>query len=100
MAEFEKKGPQDTEEYEPEIIDLDGEPFEIIDGITHGGANYLALVPYIEDLDDDDDAIEFIILKEEEKDGEFFLATIDDDNLYSEIGDMFIEHFESLDDEE
>ncbi|MCL2087071.1 MAG: DUF1292 domain-containing protein [Oscillospiraceae bacterium] len=100
MADIDKNVLGESEEYEPEIVDLDGEPFEIIDSIDYEGASYVALVPYVEDLDSEGDEIEFIILKEIEKDGEFFLGTIEDDTLYAKIGDLFIEHFESFQKEE
>lgn len=97
MAEFEKKHIDDLDEYEPDIVELDGEPFEIIDTLEYNGENYVALVSYVEDMDSEPDETEFIILKEvEEEDGEFYLATLDDDDLYSEIGDKFLEHFNEL----
>ena len=44
------------EEYEPQIVELDGESFEVIDAICYDGQNYVALVPYTEsdELEDDD----------------------------------------------
>jgi hypothetical protein len=82
---------------EPEIVELDGEPFEIIDAITVDNRTYVALVKYNEDDSDDvtDEDDSFIVLEEVEKDGEFFLATIDDENLYQEIGNEFISRFTS-----
>lgn len=85
----------ENEEYEPQIVDLDGEPFEVIDGICYDGHNYVALVPYTES-DEDEGEAEFVILEEVEKDGEYLLSTIDNDELYTEIGDAFIEHFETV----
>lgn len=83
-----------NEEYEPQIIDLDGEPFEVIDGICYEGTNYVALVPYTES-DEMETEAEFVILKEIEENGEFLLSTIDDEALYKELGDVFLERFES-----
>lgn len=91
---------EDFEEYEPQIIELDGEPFEVIDGICYDGQNYVAVAPYTEDDELEDEEIEFIILKAEEKGDELFLSTVDDDALYDEIGEAFIEHFNAMFDDE
>ena len=39
---------EDLEEYEPQIVELDGEQFEVIDAVCYDGQNYVALVPYTE----------------------------------------------------
>lgn len=83
---------QDFEEYEPQIIELDGEQFEVIDAVCYDGQNYVALIPYTEDGDSEEEEVEFIILKEVEENGEYMLSTIDDDALYNEVGEVFIEH--------
>lgn len=84
----------DLEEYEPVIIDLDGEDFELIDTIEVEGKNYAALTPYVED-DESDDEVEFIILEviEDENEEQCTLKTIDDEELYTKIGDAFMELF-------
>lgn len=84
----------DLEEYEPVIIDLDGEEFELIDTIEVEGKNYAALTPYIED-DEADDEVEFIILEviDDENEEQCTLKTVDDEELYSKIGDAFMEMF-------
>ncbi|MCL1867070.1 MAG: DUF1292 domain-containing protein [Oscillospiraceae bacterium] len=83
-----------------EVVDLDGEPFAIIGELEHKGATYLALIPYEEDEDEDEDSdLEFVILKESEEDGEHFLATIDDDKFYEEIGEMFLKMFAEMQEE-
>lgn len=83
---------EDLEEYEPQIVELDGEQFEVIDAVCYDGQNYVALVPYTEDDDFTDDEVEFIILKEIEENGEYMLSTVDDEELYNEVGEVFIEH--------
>lgn len=85
-----------SDEYEPQIVELDGEPFEVIDAICYDGQNYVALVPYTEDDEMEDDNLEFLILKEVEENGEYMLATVDDDALYDEVGEAFIEHLETV----
>lgn len=87
---------EDLDEYEPQIVELDGEQFEVIDAVCYDGQNYVALVPYTEDDDLENDEVEFIILKEVEENGEFMLSTVDDDNLYNEVGEVFIEHLSSV----
>lgn len=93
MAEDKK---DEFEEYEPQIVDLDGEPFEVIDAICYDDQNYVALVPYNESDEMDDEDVEFIILKEIEEEGEYMLSTVDDEDLYDEVGQAFIEHLDSL----
>lgn len=94
MAE-EKDLNEEFEEYEPQIVELDGEPFEVIDAVCYDGQNYVALVPYTESDDLEDEEVEFIILKEVEENGEYMLATVDDEELYNEVGEAFIEHLET-----
>jgi len=98
MADFEKDANlEETDEFESDIIELDGEQFEIIDALTYDDVNYLALIPYDESEEDDgDEEVEFIVLKEVEEDGEFFLSTIDDDELSDKIGEMFLAHFDEM----
>ena len=76
----------------PEIVDLDGDPFEIIGDLEYEGGIYLALIPYEEDADETEE-VEFVILKEEDENGECVLATVDDDDLYNKIGNMFLKMF-------
>lgn len=87
---------QDFEEYEPQIVELDGEPFEVIDGICYDEQNYVALVPFTEDDELEGEDVEFIILKAEEQGDELVLSTVDDDALYDEIGEAFIEHLNTM----
>lgn len=84
----------ELEEYEPVIIDLDGEEFELIDTIEVDGRNFAALTPYVED-DEADEDIEFIILEviDDENEEQCTLKTVDDEELYSKIGDAFMEMF-------
>jgi hypothetical protein len=98
MADFEKDaGLEENEEFESDIIELDGEQFEIIDALVYEDVNYLALIPYDESAEEDEDEeVEFIVLREVEEDGEFFLATIDDDALSDKIGEMFLTHFDEM----
>lgn len=87
---------EDFEEYEPQIVDLDGEQFEVIDAICYDDQKYVALVPYTESDELEEDDVEFIVLKEVEQNGEYMLSTVDDDELYDEVGQAFIEHLNSV----
>jgi len=76
-----------------EVVDLDGEQFAVIGELEYEGGVYFALVPYEEEEVDEYEELEFVILKEVEENGEHFLATIDDDDFYEKIGEMFLELF-------
>ena len=83
---------------EPELIELEDEDgntvtFEFIDSVEHEGAVYYALVPYSEG--DDAEEEEFVILKEIAlEDEQYQLVTIDDDNEYSSVGELFLKRFQ------
>lgn len=95
--EKEIKVNEEFEEYEPTIVELDGESFEVIDGICYEGQNYVALVPLSEDDDaEDDEEMEFIILRADEQGDETILTTVDDEALYNEVGEAFVEHLNTL----
>lgn len=83
------------EEYEPVVVDLDGEQFEIIDTVEVDGRNYAALTPYTEEDEMEDEEIEFIILEicDDGEGDECTLKTVDDEELYTKIGDEFIKLF-------
>ena len=50
------------DEYEPVVVDLDGEQFEVIETIEFEEKMYAALTPYTEE-DELDGDVEFIILE-------------------------------------
>ena len=84
------------EEFEPQIVELDGEQFEVIDAICYDDQNYVALVPYTESDELEDEDVEFIILKEVQDGDDYMLATVDDEELYNEVGEAFIEHLSTI----
>ena len=89
-------------EYEPVVVDLDGEQFEIIETIEFEDKMYAALTPYTEDDELEDDDVEFIILEviDDEEGEQCTLKTVDDEELYTKIGDEFMKIFtEEFDDE-
>lgn len=93
-------------EYTPEIFTLTDEEgneheFELMDIMEENGTVYYALVPYTEDpnavIEED---TELVILKVGEENGEEFLATIDNDEEYERIGQIFIERISQMLEEE
>lgn len=95
MAETEFNKDMEVDDYEPQVVDLDGEPYEIIDGLTYEDVNYVALIPYSED-DTTQEDVEFIILKEVEDGDDFYLGTVDDEELYATLGEAFLQHFNEM----
>lgn len=89
------------EEYEPIVVDLDGEEFELIDTAEIDGKIYGAFTPYTEE-DEIEGDVEFIILEIiDDEDGEqCTLKTVDDEELYTKIGDEFMKLFTEEFDEE
>ena len=68
--------------------------FEFVDRLEQNGTVYYALVPA--DYDEDEGASEFVVLKETVIDGEEMLATVDDDDEYQSIGELFLQRFAEL----
>lgn len=85
----------DEEDGIVELVDEEGNVtrFEFIDSVEYGGFTYYALIP---ELDDDEVADEFVVLKEQEIDGEAMLTTVDDDEEYNKIGEVFLERFANM----
>lgn len=82
---------------EPELLTLQDEDgvesvIELLAQMDVDGRSYVAATPHIEDptqaLGDD---AELIVLVSEEEDGEEFLASIDNDEEYERIGNIFLE---------
>lgn len=79
------------------LTDDDGneQEFEILDTYEEGDELYYALSPlYVnsEDLVSDDG--ELVVLRSVEENGEELLATIDDDEEYERIGNIFLQRLE------
>ena len=76
------------------LVDEDGvqQEFEMIDKMEIDGAVYYALVPCYDDPAEDLESDgELVVLKSEYEGNEEFLVSIDDDDEYDRIGNMFIE---------
>lgn len=86
----------DEDEGYIELEDEDGvvTRFEFVDRVEVNGAVYYALVP--SEYDEDEGAAEFVVLKEAQIDGEDALVTVDDDDEYNSIGEIFLKRFAEL----
>ncbi|MDE5753891.1 MAG: DUF1292 domain-containing protein [Oscillospiraceae bacterium] len=91
-----------AEEYTPEIFTLTDEDgteheFELMDVMEENGTVYYALVPYFEDPESMiEEDTELVVLKIAEENGEEYLATIDNDEEYERIGNMFIQRISEM----
>lgn len=90
----------DEENYEPDLytlVDEDGkeQQFEFIDEYEENGVVYYALVPYIEDPDQMLEAdAELVVLRlEKDENGEDIMSTIDSEEEYNRIGNIFMERY-------
>ena len=92
----------DEMEYNPDIytlIDEDGEEqsFELLDTMELDGERYFALLPYFENpeemVEDDGD---LVVLKAETVDGEEMMATIDNEEEYEKVGNLFLERLSDM----
>ena len=97
----------ENEENRYTLVDEDGveQSFEMLDMMEVDGKQYFAMMPIYEDpqkqLESDG---ELVVLTFETVDGEEYLSSIDDDDEYERIGNLFIERlnemFEDEDEEE
>ena len=92
----------EEKEYTPEIFTLTDEEgneqeFELMDIMEENGTVYYALVPYTEDPDAMiEEDTELVVLKVGEENGEEYLATIDNDEEYERIGQLFIQRISEM----
>ena len=94
--------PEDNEmEYGPDIltlVDEDGEEkeFEVVDVLDKDGEVYYALTPVVtsENLELDDG--DLIILKVTDEDGEEVLCSVDDDDEYDDVVDIFMDRLSDM----
>lgn len=77
------------------LVDDEGneQTFEMLDAMEHNGETYFALTPYPEDLDHDG---EVVILKKIIENDEEIMASIDDDDEYEEVGNLFMQRIEDM----
>lgn len=99
MENMENEAFLDEDEGIIELEDEDGNVsrFEFVDRAELDGTVYYALIPEVCD-DNPEISSEFVVLKEAEIDGEAMLATVDDDDEYQRVGEMFLQRFAELPD--
>ena len=82
------------------LVDEDGveQQFEMLDTMEVGGERYYALVPYYDDPTKEIEAdTELVVLKSEyTASGDEELVSIDDDDEYERIGNMFLERLNEI----
>ena len=89
-----------NEIYDPEIFTLTDEDgnelnFALLGSLEHEGALYKALVPVDENGEETSD--EYVILKcVEAEDGEIVLETIEDDEEWENVADIFDDEFANI----
>ena len=91
-----------NDNYEPIIYTLTDEEgneqqFEMLDSMEVDDQLYYAMIPYYaSDQDTVSDYGEFVVLKVVYDDNEELLATVDDDDEYEKIGNLFVEKLNEL----
>ena len=90
----------ENEEYDPEIYTLTDEDgnelyFSLLGTLEHEGSVYKALIPV--DEDGNEESEEYVILKcGVDDDGEEILETIEDDEEFDKIADIFDDEFADI----
>lgn len=91
-----------SEEYTPDLYTLEDEDgneqtFEMLDAMEYEGEKYFALTPYYDKPEDMlEDAGEVVILKSEFVDDEEMMVSIEDDEEYERIGEIFMKRIEEM----
>ncbi len=90
---------EEHEEYDPEIYTLTDEEgnelnFALLGTLEHEGAVYRAFIPV--DENGEEESGEYVILKSSEEDGEEILETIEDDDEFDRIADIFDDEFSDI----
>lgn len=81
------------------IVDDEGNKhqFELLDAIETDDGRYVALLPVYDKPEDSvQDDGELVILEVTEEDGEELLITIEDDDVFNEIAEIFEERLSDL----
>lgn len=95
MAENNTPVTEQEDDYTPDLVTLEDEEgkehtFEVIDAADHKGTHYMALVPYVENEAELEDAdLDLILMKVgQDAEGEYLDIVEDDEELY-EVSNMF-----------
>lgn len=96
----------DNFDYSPDIYTLEDEngveqSFELIDTLEDGGNTYYAMIPCYDDPEELlESSAELVVLKVDVCDGEEMLVTIEDDDEYERIGNIFLKRIEEMEEDE
>ncbi len=92
MSEEMKNSVEEEEIEVYTLTDEDGkeEEFELLAETVIDGVRYLALAPFSEEAVE---ALEYVILKEDEENGEKFFSTVDDDETFERVSEFFDDLF-------
>ena len=91
---------EENEEYDPEIYTLTDEEgnelhFALLGSLEHEGSEYKALIPVNEDGEEESN--EYVILKcSVDENGEDIFETIEDDDEFDRIADIFDDEFADI----
>ena len=91
---------EENEEYDPEIYTLTDEEgnelhVALLGTLEHNGETYKSLIPVNED--GEEESSEYVILKcSVDENGEDILETIEDDDEFDEIADIFDDEFSDI----
>ncbi len=91
---------EENDEYDPEIYTLTDEDgnelhFALLGSLEHEGNEYKALIPVNEDGEEESN--EYVILKcSVDENGEDIFETIDDDDEFDRIADIFDDEFADI----
>ena len=69
------------------------EEFVLVGSLEDGGQTYVALIPA--EADENDDECEFVILRVVQENGEDVFVSIDDDDEFERIADIFEDELEA-----
>ncbi len=83
-----------SEEYSPDLVTLmDDEgneyEFEIIAQLEHNDNDYVAVIPFDEEDEPEDEEISFMIMRSTIVDGEEFMDLVEDDSELNVLVEMF-----------
>ena len=93
------------DEYMPDLYELEDEngdkqSFELLDVMEYEGEKYYALTPYFDEDEAErmlEDSGEVVILRSEfDENNDEILASIDDDEEYEKIGELFMMRIEDM----
>lgn len=91
-----------AEEYTPDLYTLEDEEgneqtFEMLDAMEFEGEKYFALTPFYDNPEDlIGDSGEVVILKSQFDGDEEIMVSIDDDEEYEKIGNIFMKRIEEM----